>query len=274
VSKPDDRGPKRGEQLFNNVFADRGPAEICQIVAAGISGAWHNAERLLADARLLVESGRLCSARFLVTTAREELAKAPLLVDACMLDFCKQQTRLRKICQAFYDHIAKHAYVELLEETLTDSMEKAAKFWDLAVKRWWPGGDVESGEPDMPHATCFDREFPLYIDFGDYEQRWLVPTDADQCYQFKNLEPIAKVERLLGRWKKAGADGLCSPRILEIINAVFKSRYIKEDTSNAELQRLFAAVEKQVIGETGISSESFTVSPLVRWPLYHFVAQS
>lgn len=273
MSKHDHRGRRPADELFKNVFAERGPAEICHIVAGGISGAWGNAERLLADARLFVEAGRLSSARFLIATAREELAKAPLLVDACMLDFCRHKTPLLKICQAFYDHIAKHAYIELLEETLTDSMAKAARFWDLAVKRWWPGGDVEWGEPDMPHATYFDRQFPLYLDFGDYEQRWLVPNDADQRSQFTKFDPIGKVERLIGPWEKANADGLCSPRILEIINGVFKVRYIKEDTSNAELQRLFAAVEKQVTEETGISSESFTVSPLVRWPLYHFVAQ-
>jgi AbiV family abortive infection protein len=108
---------------------------------------------LLSDANLLVEAGRLSSATFLITTAREELAKAPLLLDACMLDFSKHKAPLLKICQAFYDHVAKHAYIEILEETLTDSMERAGRYWDLAVKRWWPGGDLESGEPDMPHAT-------------------------------------------------------------------------------------------------------------------------
>ena len=94
MSRRDDRGPKPADQLFKNVFADRRPAEICQIVAGGISGAWSNAERLLADARSFVDVGRLSSARFLITTAREELAKAPLLVDACMLDFRKHKLRL------------------------------------------------------------------------------------------------------------------------------------------------------------------------------------
>src|SRR5262249_42005591 len=158
------------------------------------------------------------------------------------------------------DHVAKHAYIELLEETLTDSMEKAGSFWDLAVRRWWPGGDLESGEPDMPHATYFDREFPLYLDFGDYERRWLVPKDADQRSRFKGADLVGKVEQLVESWRKADAVGLCTPPILEIINDVFKGRYIKEDTPNAELQRLFAAVEKRVTEEAGIASESFKAS--------------
>jgi AbiV family abortive infection protein len=274
MSKHDNRGPKPADQLFKTVFADRSSAEVCKIVAGGISGAWRNAERLLSDAAFMVEAGRLSSARFLTTTAREELAKSPLLLDACMLDFSKHGSVLRKMCQAFYDHVAKHAYLELLEETLTDSMEKAGRFWQLAVRRWWPGGDIESGEPDMPHATYFDREFPLYLDFGDYEQRWLVPNDADQRSHFKWLDPLAKVESLIDPWRRANADGLCSPQVLEIINSVLKGRYVGADTPNAEIERLYSAAEKRLTAETSISSESFRASPLIRWPLYHFVAQS
>jgi AbiV family abortive infection protein len=185
MSNHGDRGPRPADQLFKSVFADRSPAEVCKLVSSGISEAWRNAERLLSDANLLVEAGRLSSATFLITTAREELAKAPLLLDACMLDFSMHKAPLLKICQAFYDHVAKHAYIELLEdETLTDSMEKARRFWNIAVKRWWPGGDLESGELDMPHATYFDREFPLYLDIGDYGRRWRIPNDAHQQSRF------------------------------------------------------------------------------------------
>ena len=247
---------------------------MCAVAASGIGGGWRNAERLLCDARVMVQAGRLSSARFLVTTAREELAKSPLLVDACMLDFSKHATPLRKMCQAFYDHVAKHAYIELLEETLTDSMERAGRFWDNAVRRWWPSGDIESGEPDMPHATHFDREFPLYLDFGDYERRWLVPNDADQKSRFSwQPDPVAKAEALIAPWRTADAAGLCTPTVLEIVNSVFKPRYINADTPNAELRRLHSAVEKRVVAETGVSAEAFNDSPLVRWPLYHFVSR-
>ncbi len=274
MSKHNDRGPKPADQLFENVFAHRLPAEVCTIVADGISGAWRNAERLLSDAAVFVEAGRLSSATFLITTAREELAKAPLLLDACMLDFSTHTSVLQKLCRAFYDHVAKHAYIALLEETLADSMQRAARFWQHAVTRWWPAGDPEYGEPDMPHATYFDREFPLYLDFGDFEQRWLVPDDAKQHARFKwKPEPVAKVAGLLQPWRKADADGLCSPLVLEIVNSVFKGRYVGTDTPNADLERLYSAVEKRVTEEAGISSESFRASPIIRWPLYHFVAQ-
>jgi hypothetical protein len=38
-------------------------------------------------------------------------------------------------------------------------------------------------------------------------------------------------------------------------------------------RRLYSNVEKRLTEETGISSESFRASPLIRLPLYHFVAQ-
>lgn len=274
MSKLNDCGPRPSDQLFKNVFAERDPADVCAVVARGIAGAWRNAERLLCDAQVMVQAGRLSSARFLITTAREELAKSPLLLDACMLDFSKHCAPLRKLCQAFYDHVSKHAYIELLEETLIDSMERAGQFWDYAVRRWWPGGDIESGEPDMPHATYFDREFPLYLDFGDYEQQWLVPNEADQRSRFSwRPDPVARVEALIAPWRTADADGLCTPAVLEIVNSVFKARYINANTPNAELRRLYSAVEKRVVAETDITAAAFNASPLVRWPLYHFVSR-
>ncbi|MBC8354546.1 MAG: AbiV family abortive infection protein [Planctomycetes bacterium] len=272
MSSYDDRGPRPADQLMKNVFADRAPAEVCKVVADGIGGGWRNAERLLSDASLMVDAGRLSSARFLITTAREELAKSPLLLDACMVDFSKHRSVLQKICQAFYDHVAKHAYIELLEETLIDSMDRAGKFWTTAVRRWWPG-DVEYGEPDMPHATHFDREFPLYLDFGDYEHRWLIPKDDAHRSHYEWSDRIAKVEKLIAPWRKADADGICTPEVLAIVNSVFKGTYVSVNTTTAALKRLYSVAEARLVAETGVSSEAFCASPLVRWPLYHFVAQ-
>jgi hypothetical protein len=67
--------------------------------------------------------------------------------------------------------------------------------------------------------------------------------------------------------------GLCTPEVLEIINSVFKGRYIGADTPNADLKRLYSAVEERVVAKAGVFSEAFRASPLVRWPLYHLVAQ-
>jgi AbiV family abortive infection protein len=269
-----DCGPKRADQLFNNLFGDRSPPDSFEVVAAGISASWRNAKRLLDDATCLAEAGRLSSARFLITTAREELAKSYILVDACRLDFSKHRSVLGKLCQAFYGHVAKHAYLEVLEVDgpLVDSMVKARGLWDVAVKRWWPSGDPEYGEPDMPHATHFDREVTLYIDFGDYERRWLIPVDSDQGAHFAvRTYSITRTEELIGLWRKADLGGLCTPKVLEALNSVFKGCYIREDTTREDLERLYRRAATQVASVTRISSDTFMGSPLVRWPLYHFV---
>jgi AbiV family abortive infection protein len=63
------------------VFGEHSPAETFEVLAVGIFSSWRNAERLLSDASLLADAGRLSSAKFLITTAREELAKPFMLVD-------------------------------------------------------------------------------------------------------------------------------------------------------------------------------------------------
>jgi len=174
------------------------------------------------------------------------------------------------LCQAFYDHVAKHAYLEVLEVdgSLVDSMAKAKGLWDVAVKPWWPSCGVEYGEPDMPHATCFDRQFPLYVDYGDYDRQWLIPSDVAQN---TITDLIKQTGQLVELWRTADNDGLCKPEVLEIVNAVFKDQYLKEDSTTEELQRLYASTANQVAEATSISTETFLSSPIVRWPLYNFV---
>ena len=181
-----DRGPKPSSLLYQNLFDRRSGEQSTEIIADGVSSVLANAKRLLVDAELMQEAGRLSTARFLITTAREEIAKTYILVDMCRLDFARHESVLRKLCQAFYDHIAKHAYIEVLTFVNIKSMNDAKGVWQRAVKRWWQGS-YESGEPDMPHETYFDREMPLYVDFGDYDQKWLLPSDADHRAHFERF---------------------------------------------------------------------------------------
>ncbi len=123
----------------------------------------------------------------------------------CRLDFGRYESVLRKLCQAFYDHIAKHAYVEALTFTNIKSMNDAKDVWQNAVKRWWLGS-YEDGEPDMPHETYFDREMPLYVDSGDYDQKWLLPADSGQRAHFEPFlgrTPLSEAHKLLDPWEEA-----------------------------------------------------------------------
>jgi AbiV family abortive infection protein len=271
-----DKEPKQAFLLFQNLFGGCSPDTSFELVAQGLSASRGNAERLLSDARLLVDAGRLSSARFLLTTALEELAKSYILVDTCRLDLERHHSVLRRLCQAFYNHISKHAYLELLEFPNIKSMSDAKVMWETEVKRWWPASR-EDGEPDMPHDTYFDRELPLYIDYGDYDGRWLVPTDSDQTAHFMEMfgkTPVSKMEKLIEPWRKADSIGISSAKVLSILNAIFKKHYIQEGAVWEQLVRLYEKTADRIKVEIGISPELFMASPFVKWPLYHFVCEN
>ena len=273
MTRKHDKGPNPADLLFKNLFEESSLEKSFELIAEGLSASYRNADRLLSDARYLIEGGRLSSARFILTTAREEIAKSYILVDTCRLDLEKHTSVLRRLCRAFYDHISKHAYLEVLDSPNIHSMAKAKELWDIEVKRWWPAGP-EDGEPDMPHDTWFDREFPLYIDYGDYDRRWLIPVDSDQNVYFMEMfgkTPVSKAEKLIKPWREADLSGISMPKVLFILNGIFKKHYIRENATQDELLRFYKQVAKRVTAKTDISTELFMDSPFVQWPLYHFV---
>lgn len=275
MSKKHDKGPNAADVLFKNLFSEGLPDEPFEVIAAGIAASRCNAERLLSDVRYLVEAGRLSSARFLLTTAREEIAKSYILADTCRLDLEKHSSVLRGLCRAFYDHISKHAYLEVLAFPNIKSMSDAKVIWEIEVKRWWRA-EYETGEPDMPHDTYFDREFPLYIDYDDYGRCWVTPMDVVQnAYFLETLGEthVSRTEKLLESWQEAASIGMCSGTVLTILNSVFKKHYIGENATQKQLVSLYEQVAEGVMVGTDISTESFMASPLVQWPLYHFVCE-
>ena len=268
------KAPNPADVLFKNLFEQCKEEESFELLAGGLSASHHNAARLLSDAQLLVGAGRFSSAKFLLTTSHEEIAKSYILADACRLDLKKHYPVLGQLCRAFYDHILKHAYMEVLNFLpKIHSMTHAKKKWEIEVQRWWPAGPEDS-EPSMPHDTYFDRELPLYIDYGDYDRRWLIPADSDQSAHFMEMfgeTPISKMEKLIEPWRRAESVGLCSPEVLAILNATFKKNYIGEDGTWDQLLQLYEKVAQRAAAEKGISRELFMDSPFVQWPLYHFL---
>ena len=78
---------KKPEILYYNLFLDKERTEILQLLSEGIYCLMTNIEGLLDDAILLAEYGRHERSYFLAVTAREEIAKIYILLDACRLDF-------------------------------------------------------------------------------------------------------------------------------------------------------------------------------------------
>ena len=210
---------------------------------------------------------------FMLTTAREEIAKSYILLDSCKLDRKKHIPVLRCLCKAFYNHIAKHAYLEVLDFWNIRSMADAKRLWEIEVRRFWPA-PPESGEPDMPHDTFFDREMPLYVDYGDYDRCWLVPTDRDHEYHFSSCAGktrLSQIEKRIEKWKLAESIGIVSPRVFAILNAIFKNHYIRESTTVETLDCLYEKVAKRVSEQAGITADLLWKSPVRQWPLYDFV---
>ncbi|MCS4503671.1 AbiV family abortive infection protein [Arhodomonas aquaeolei] len=273
MPKKQDKSPNPADVLFKNLFEDSTPEQCFELIAEGLAASHSNADRLVTDARYLLEGGRLSSARFILATAREEISKSYILVDATRLDLEKHTSVLRRLCRAFYDHISKHAYLEVLNFPNIHSMASAKELWDIEIKRWWPAASSEDGEPDMPHDTRFDREFPLYIDYGDYDRRWLVPNNSDQNAYFMEIlgeTRVSKVENLIKPWREADLAGISTPKVLSILNAIFKNHYIQADATEDKVRRLYRNVAERVAAETGIASKLFMDSPFVKWPLYDY----
>lgn len=272
MPKNSEKGPHPADLLYKNLFKDPTHFESCRLIAEGVSASYKNADRLLSDARYLADAGRDSSARFMLTTAREEIAKSFILLDMCKLDWDKHESVLRCLCKAFYSHIVKHAYMEVLDFWNIHSMKDVARWWEIKIKRHWPA-PPESGEPDMPHDTYFEREMPLYVDYGDYDHRWLIPTDRDhQAYlSGGDKTRFSQIEKRIEKWKLADSVGIVSVEVFAILNRVFKDHCVGESTPVETVGCLYQEVAKRVDKQTGITVDSFMESPVVQWPLYDFV---
>jgi AbiV family abortive infection protein len=264
--------PEPSKQLFESVFEGFKPESVLRTISQGLIAFLENATRLTEDMLILMKAERFSTAKFLLTTTNEEMAKTYILLDACRLDFSRHASTLQRLCRAFYDHVSKYAYNEIINShTHIRNMEQVKIFWESETTKWWPSSDPESGEPDMPHETYFSREMPLYVDFIEYDQKWHKPENAItgatlslEKMRFKDTQEGLK------RLQQTFESGLYNPEGLTILNNNFKKHYITEKTSSEEIQRLYEKTAQQMEQELSIKKEMFFESALHEWPLYHF----
>lgn len=267
------RPPKPGPLLYLNLFEHQERRRSLETIADGISAIVDNATRLLSDVDLLVSQDRFSSARFLLTTAQEEIGKAFILLDMCRLDPQRYENVVRRLADAFYVHEAKQAYFKTLEFTDFSDMEHVRQFWEAEIVRWWPHDDPESGEPDMRHATYFDRELPLYVDFSDYDGDWTAPSNRHDSLAFQGLlgsNRATRAQSIVDRFQEARNLQLLSVESLADLNDVFSRHYFTEASSNADLDEAYARVSERICRRSPLDSKQFRDSVLVAWPLYHF----
>jgi AbiV family abortive infection protein len=271
------RPPDRAAVLYEGIFGSRDRSSALGLISEGVGAVCANAERLLADVSLLAQAGHHASAGFLLTTANEEMAKAYILVDACRLDFLRHGTALKRLCRAFYDHVAKHAYTQIVRFPQFHDMAHVKEVWDIQVTRWWPSSGPESGEPDMPHDTYFTRELPLYVDFINCDGRWLLPHRNTARGMFEEdfgRSAFSDAGLALQRLLDTEDAGLFSAQCLCTLNDVFSPHYLTERTRTRQFLDLRRAVARRLEAERGIIEDRFRRSALDAWPLYHFVASA
>jgi len=265
--------PKPGDQLFENLFVNRDREQTLETISEGLIAFMDNARRLLEDAEILLKAERSASTQFLITTANEEMAKSYILLDACRLDLSRHKSELKRLCLAFYDHVTKYAYNRVIRWSPLHDMADVKEKWDIETKKWWPSGE-ESGEPDMPHATYFMREMPLYVDFIDYDQDWSKPEQIAAGYNALRIsnhsQSLSEAQQALKRLERTHEAGLYSPQSLAIFNDNFRRSYITEKTPSESIDRLYEKAAQQIENDLGISREEFLDSALHEWPLYAF----
>jgi len=265
--------PQPGRVLYKNLFEIRRRDESIKIISNGLDAILINVNRLISDVESLVKSNHLSSARFLLTTAKEEMAKSYIFLDMCRLNLSKHKSTLKCLCKAFYDHVLKYAYFQLNTVWTFHDMKHAKDIWESETTKWWPNTNPTSGEPDMPHDTYFDREMPLYVEYIEYDQKWSVPNDDEESIHFEKgigADIITKTVECFDKLQFTNSIGLFNSTCLTILNDEFQNYYISDKTENSTIGKINEKVALRLYTEQKIEVESFVKSIFHCWPLYHF----
>lgn len=143
-----------------------------------------------------------------------------------------------------------------------------------ALVRWWPSGNIEDGEPDMPHNTYWERESNLYVDFSDYSENWIVPIPENPRYEFGGAlgdDPYSKSLAALSRLQYTRDKGLYNPEVLVTLNDVFSKCFINDSIEEKRIIVLYSNVMERLERKLKISPDTFEKSALMEWPLYYFL---
>ncbi len=154
------------------------------------------------------------------------------------------------------------------------NLRHAKENWEVETTKWWPNDDPESGEPDMPHATVFSREMPLYVDYIEYDQEWWLPSNEDASSYFGKMSTLLNVlddaMEFLKRVEFSHKTGLLEFTSLKIFHDFFQTITIKEDLSRSDLVNIYQEIGKKIFETTSIPVKYTMKSIYVGWPLYNF----
>lgn len=272
--------PRQGDTLYKALFQGRTAESSLKTISSGILACCTNARRLFDDAKILADADRFATAQFLLATADEEVGKVYILLDMLRLDFARHEGELRKLCKAFYNHLSKHAYIDVLRfpRIWNWDLHGVKGRFDSERKNWWEG-NPESGEPDMPADHSMVREGSLYVEFcsGDYQDVWGAPDNNDSKgmvlgWGTKRMfgGALTCVEKSVAKLEESRDNGLFSPECLEIFHEEFSKVFITSSNTRGEeildlYNPIFTKLEKIGIQ---LSTTLRADNALIAWPLY------
>lgn len=262
--------PYPADILYRSLFEGGDTKGTLEKISSGLEVILKNVEGLVKDANILKNSGSVMTASFLGATAREEMGKVHILIDACRLDISRHKSVLMCLCKAFYDHITKYAYYDLLSLPRLSNMEDIKDIWAANVKKWWPS-EPESGEPDLPHATNYLREMPLYVDYIDWDKCWYNPQQKKgNLHTSARLFTLDQAEDELKKFRITYNIGLYKTESLSILNKIYRKSYVTEKTDISAINSLFYKTAIEIDKRLLIPKDAFSNSFIKKWPLYHF----
>jgi len=276
--------PLQGNTLYKALFQSRTDESSLKTISSGILACCTNARRLFDDAKTLTNADRFATAQFLLATADEEIGKVYILLDMLRLDFAKHEGELRKLCGAFYNHLSKHAYTDVLRfpGIWNRALHGVKRRFD-SERRKWSEGNPESGEPDMPADHLMAREGSLYVEFysDGYEDVWWVPDNNHSKGMVLGRGPkrmwggtLNYVEKSVAKLEESRDNRLFSPECLQIFHEEFSKVFITSSgsglaTSGKKICDLYHPIFERLekIG-LQLSATLRADNALIAWPLY------
>jgi AbiV family abortive infection protein len=273
--------PDRTRTFFEVLFGHGDQHRALALVADGLATILGHVRALLTDVDCLVDCERFARAQFLIATADEELGKCHLLLDCARLDVQKHQSDLKKLSEAFYDHIAKYAYMRLWRfgQLKTHSwwdMDDALKCFNIDRVRFWKATsgsfDAPPDEPDMPHDTYFHREMNLYVDIGETREWWVSPPSYGRERFDKSIGPFEERKQTqdhLLAFDKLRVGNAITEQALQTMNGLWRGHYVNRDWRRGQLDVLWDKTATALLRVCTLKEGEIMNSPLCFWPCYY-----
>ena len=265
--------PERSKRLYEAIFENNSDEAIIKVLSDGIKACYENAKGLRDAARKLIETKSLLAARFLVTTADEEIAKTYILMDMVRLKFSNHDI-LRRLCRAFYSHLDKHIYFQIGLEPWRNIAEIIER---IKIERSHDYYEIDEDDfdahetlgPPIPNEAITRREWSLYVDYSKIDKIWTKPILEQRSFITSDaIYELRDTERLLKLLDDAYTIVLFDKDCLIIFHEEFSKLLINVNTTNEQIEKV---LQKIIMRGVKLPSNLVEDISIFKWPLYSII---